>query len=168
MRFSVTTLHVYALVLLVVAALSGCTLLRKGVHKDYALSPETRPLEVPPDLNIPATSGEGKILPQVSSIPQEQVSDSISAKSGFTIAGDRDKVFINVGKALVDIPDVIISSKAQALGFYDVSYWDEKFLVRVARSGTGSAISVVDSRGMPATGKAAIQLIGLLKTKLAR
>ncbi len=36
------------------------------------------------------------------------------------------------------------------------------------RSGTGSAISVVDSRGMPATGKAAIQLIGLLKTKLAR
>lgn len=88
------------------------------------------------------------MLPQASSIPQEQVSDSISAKSGFTIAGDRDKVFINVGKALVDIPDVIISSKAQALGFYDVSYWDEKFLVRVARSGTGSAISVVDSRGI--------------------
>lgn len=64
MRFSVTTLHVYALVLLVVAALSGCTLLRKGVHKDYALSPETRPLEVPPDLNIPATSGEGKYCPK--------------------------------------------------------------------------------------------------------
>ncbi|AXI84203.1 hypothetical protein FUT69_01455 [Xylella taiwanensis] len=168
MRHSVTTLHVYAFVLLVVAALSGCSWLRKGVHRDYALAPETRPLEVPPDLNIPATSEGMKTPSQASSMHQQEVPGSISPKSGFTIAGNRDKVFTNVGQALADIPDVIISSKAQALGFYDIGYENENFLVRVASSSAGNDISVVDSRGMPATGKAATKLIGLLKTKLGR
>ncbi|HHW4678190.1 MAG TPA: hypothetical protein ACQGQH_01655 [Xylella sp.] len=166
MRRSVVALHVYSLVLLVVAALSGCSWLRKEHHKNYALAPENRPLEMPPDLDLSMASGGMKMPPKASSINQQDVSGSISVKSGFTVAGKRDRVFANVAQVLSDIPGVVVSSKAPALGFYDVGYENENFLVRVSSSSGGSDISVIDSRGMPATGKAATKLMAMIKAKL--
>ncbi|HRF84885.1 MAG TPA: hypothetical protein PLO34_10740, partial [Pseudoxanthomonas sp.] len=46
-----------------VALLGGCSWFRKGAKGDYALSPEVRPLEVPPDLNLPDTSGAMALPP---------------------------------------------------------------------------------------------------------
>src|SRR5690606_39707501 len=40
-----------------VATLGGCKMFKKGPRGDYALAQEQRPLEVPPDLNLPDTSG---------------------------------------------------------------------------------------------------------------
>jgi uncharacterized lipoprotein len=40
-----------------IVGLSGCKWFHKGPKGDYALSEQERPLEVPPDLNLPNTAG---------------------------------------------------------------------------------------------------------------
>jgi hypothetical protein len=54
MRQSVSTVRVLSYALLAVAVAAGTTgCFKRGVKGDYALAPEMRPLEVPPDLNLP-------------------------------------------------------------------------------------------------------------------
>ena len=50
-----------------VLGVSGCKWFKKG-NPDYAQSAETRPLEVPPDLNLPNTAGAMKLPPASTSI----------------------------------------------------------------------------------------------------
>src|SRR3546814_8309453 len=59
---SVHPIRFLAAAALAVAVLgaSGCSWFRKG-DELYAQSPENRPLEVPPDLNLPDTSGAMKL-----------------------------------------------------------------------------------------------------------
>ncbi len=175
MRQSVPTVRVLSLALLAaatVATTSGCSWFHKGPRGDYALAPEMRPLEVPPDLSNPDTAGAMQV-PALASAVQKQASQSnapaapsASANSGFTVAGGKDEVFEKVGQALADIPGVTIASKAQMLGSYDVSYEGASFLVRVVATEAGSYISAVDPRGMPATADAPVALIAALKAKL--
>jgi uncharacterized lipoprotein len=62
MRQSVSTVRVLSYALLAVAVAAGTTgCFKRGVKGDYALAPEMRPLEVPPDLNLPATTGDNKV-----------------------------------------------------------------------------------------------------------
>src|SRR3546814_11436364 len=62
MRPSFLPIRFLAAAALAVAVLgaSGCSWIRKG-DELYAQSPENRPLEVPPDLNLPDTSGAMKL-----------------------------------------------------------------------------------------------------------
>src|SRR3546814_1540861 len=62
MRPSVHPIRFLAAAALAVAVLraSGCSWFRKG-DEPYAQSPENRPLEVQPDLNLPHTSGAMKL-----------------------------------------------------------------------------------------------------------
>ncbi|HYM85835.1 MAG TPA: hypothetical protein VET30_03785, partial [Pseudoxanthomonas sp.] len=62
MRSNFPYLRPLALAALAIAVLGagGCKWFRKG-NPDYALSAETRPLEVPPDLNLPSTAGAMKL-----------------------------------------------------------------------------------------------------------
>src|SRR5687768_13833302 len=87
-----------ALVVAVVGA-SGCRWFRKGDDL-YAQSPESRPLEVPPDLDQPDTSGAMKMPPTAaaaggsvtrSSMPAPAA--STGSNTGFTVSGERDAVF---------------------------------------------------------------------------
>lgn len=67
MRQSVSTVRVLSYALLAVAVAAGTTgCFKRGVKGDYALAPEMRPLEVPPDLNLPATTGDNKVPALVS------------------------------------------------------------------------------------------------------
>ncbi len=171
MRPSVSTVRVLSLALLAtttVAATSGCSWFHKGARGDYALAPEARPLEVPPDLNLPDTSGAMKV-PALASSTQRggaAAGPAAAANSSFTVAGGRDEVFGKVGAALADIPGVTIASRAQMLGSYDVSYEGANFLVRVVGTEAGSYVSAVDPRGQPATAEAPVALIAALKAKL--
>lgn len=169
MRHSVSPVRVLSLALLAtatVAATSGCSWFHKGARGDYALAPEARPLEVPPDLNLPDTSGAMKVPTLASTTQQNNAAPSASANSGFTVPGERDEVFAKVGAALADIPGLTIASKAQMLGSYDVTYEGASFLVRVVKTDAGSYVSAVDPRGMPATLAAPVSLIATLKGKL--
>ncbi|SMQ95601.1 hypothetical protein [Xanthomonas fragariae] len=149
-----------------VAATSGCSWFHKGARGDYALAPEARPLEVPPDLNLPDTSGAMRVPTLASTTQQNTSAPSASANSGFTVPGERDEVFTKVGAALADIAGLTIASKAQMLGSYDVTYEGSSFLVRVVKTDAGSYVSAVDPRGMPATAAAPLAVITALKGKL--
>ena len=148
MRFSQAS-RPFALVLLAVAVAgaSGCSWFKKGAKGDYALAPEMRPLEVPPDLTLPSTAG----AMQIPAAAAPAASPSAPASTWFNVAGS---------------PGVTVSSKAQLLGVYDVSYEGVNFLVRVVAKDAGSYISAVDPRGLPASGEAPVKLVAQLKEKL--
>lgn len=169
MRHTTTTVRALSIALLATATLaaSGCSWFRKDARGDYALPAEQRPLEVPPDLNVPDTAGAMKVPALASSSqPTQAQPGSAAANSGFTVAGGKDAVFGQVGEALADIPGVTIASRAQMLGSFDVSYEGASFLVRVVAVEAGSYVSAVDPRGLPATAEAPVKLIAALKAKL--
>jgi hypothetical protein len=148
-----------------VVAASGCSWFRKGPRGDYALTPEQRPLEVPPDLNLPSTAGAMQI-PAAASTPAA-AGDAAPTGLGFNIGnGSRDEVFARVGSALGELEGVQIASRAQLLGTYDVAYEGANFLVRISAAGSGAYVSAVDPRGVPASGAAPTKLMAELKQAL--
>jgi len=152
----------------VVALLGGCSWFHKGPKGDYALAVEERPLEVPPDMNLPDTSGAMALPPAAGQAQTQPVGAAPAASaSGFTVTGNRDAVFAQVGTALEGIEGVTIASRAQLLGTYDVSYQGVDFLVRVVAVENGAYVSAVDPRGLPATAEAPLQAIAALQAALA-
>ena len=154
---------------LLVAGLSGCQLFGKK-NELYAQSAESRPLEVPPDLDRPSAD-KAMSLPaaggSVSASGMNIAGGSSAAPIGFNASGDRDQLFAKVGEVLAATPGLKIASKAQILGTYDVDYMDAKFLVRVTKAGDGVYISAVDPRGLPPVGEPPVKLIGALKAAIA-
>lgn len=152
-----------------IVGLSGCKWFHKGPKGDYALAEQERPLEVPPDLNVPSTAGAMQV-PTVATgaaagAGQQSGPSSVNT-SGFNVAGTREEVFTRVGQALGTVDGLTIASSAQLLGSYDVSYQGQSFLVRVSPTASGTYVSAVDPRGVPANGPEATRLMAELKNKL--
>jgi len=168
MRQSVSAIRVLSFAVLATATLVGTTgCFNRGAKGDYALAPEMRPLEVPPDLNAPGNpSAQVPALASQAARPAP-AADPAAAGAGFNVAGSKDDVFAKVGTALESMPGVTIASKAQLLGSFDVAYEDNNFLVRVVAVQAGAYVSTVDPRGLPATGPAPTKLLAELKAKLA-
>ena len=155
-----------ALVLTAILATSGCSWFRRE-NKLYAGDPTSRPLEVPPDLDLPSTDGAMAIPgTSVTASGTASAAPVAGVSNGFTVAGSRADVFPKVGEALGKIEGVTIASSAQLLGVYDVSYAGSNFLVRVNAAEAGSYVSAVDPRGQPATGEAPSKVIAALKAAL--
>lgn len=155
-------------VLAAAGTMTGCKIFGK---KDelYTASVESRPLEVPPDLDRPAAD-RAMALPSAGSGPVSAAATATGAPApiGFTAAGERAAVYARVGEVLGATPGVTIASKAEILGTYDVSYGGSNFLVRVTQAQAGTYVSAVDPRGLPPSGEAPAQLVGILKAALAR
>ncbi|AWH24991.1 hypothetical protein [Stenotrophomonas sp. YAU14D1_LEIMI4_1] len=177
MRQSVSTARVLSYALLAVAVAAGTTgCFKRGAKGDYALAPEMRPLEVPPDLNLPAGAGSNQ-MPALGAPPQQAAPMAPAApaaaaapaanNTGFIVPGSKDEAFTKVGTALEGLEGVTIATRAQLLGSYDVAYEGSNFLVRVVAVDAGAYISAVDPRGLPATAEAPVKLIAALKAKLA-
>lgn len=158
------------LIMTAVLATSGCSWFRRE-NKLYAGDPTSRPLEVPPDLDLPRTEG-AVAVPNAPGAASASATATASAapvagvSNGFTVAGTRDDVFAKVGDALSKVEGLTIASRAQMLGVYDVSYADSSFLIRVNAVDAGVYVSAVDPRGQPATGEAATKAIAALKAAL--
>ena len=171
MRHSAPSIRFLAVAALAVAVLaaSGCSWFRKG-NDLYAQSPESRPLEVPPDLNLPDTAGAMKLPGDATqSVSRSSMTPAASPapdNTGFTVQGDRDAVFDRIGEVLASTEGVTIASKAQILGTYDVDFEGSKFLLRVTKVEAGAYVSAVDPRGMPASGAAPTKLVSALKAAL--
>ncbi|WP_313213889.1 hypothetical protein [Stenotrophomonas acidaminiphila] len=168
MRHSRSAVRALSLALLAIATTvtaTGC--FKRGARGDYALAPEMRPLEVPPDLTLPNTAGASQVPALASAARPAQSAAAQPAQGGFTVSGSRDEVFGKVGDALATVDGVTIASRAQLLGSYDVAYEGSNFLVRVVGVDAGAYVSAVDPRGLPATDPAAVKLLGALKAKLA-
>jgi uncharacterized lipoprotein len=136
----------------------------------YRMSEESRPLEVPPDLDLPDTGAAVSASDAgTTSVMRSEVGrQAPAAQAGFTVAGARDAVFARVGTALESMPGVTIASRAELLGSYDVNYGGSNFLVRVTAEGDASRVAAVDPRGVPATGEAATALLAALESALAQ
>lgn len=159
---SASRVAITVLVLAAVLATSGCSWFRRE-DKLYAGEPTSRPLEVPPDLDMPRTEG-AVAVPGTSATASAAPVAGVS--NGFTIAGSRDDVFAKVGDALGKIEGLSVASRAQLLGVYDVAYEGSNFLVRVSAVDAGVYVSAVDPRGQPATGEAPTKAIAALKAAL--
>ena len=152
---------------LLVTSLSGCHWVGKKKNDLYAQSPESRPLEVPPDLDRPSAE-RAMALPNVAAPATATAAASSSAAPiGFNVTADRDTVFGKVGEVLAGTSGVTVVNRAQILGTYDVDYQGAKFLVRVTKAGEGTYVSAGDPRGLPPAGDAPVKLIGALKAAIA-
>lgn len=162
-----------AAALVLVATTAGCSWFKKDTG--FQLPVEVRPLEVPPDLDRPNTDGAMQLPDQATgSVSRSSLSAprpaaaANAAPTGFLVPGSRDEVFAKVGDALAGVEGLVIASKAQLLGAYDVSYEGANFLVRVSQAEAGSYVSAVDPRGLPASGEAPLKLVAALKETLVR
>jgi hypothetical protein len=154
-------------VLAAAGTVTGCKIFGKK-EELYTASVESRPLEVPPDLDRPAAD-RAMALPSsgTTTVSAATTATGAAAPIGFNASGDRDAVYARVGEVLAGTPGLTIASKAELLGTYDVSYGGSNFLVRVTRIQSGAYVSAVDARGLPPTGDAPAQVIGILKAALA-
>jgi uncharacterized lipoprotein len=161
-----------AVLAVAVLGTSGCGWFRKDAQV-YRMSAESRPLEVPPDLDRPGASAA--TAPEQSE-PQPVLRSQIGASAaaappagiGFAMPGSREEVYARVGAALEAIDGVTIASRAELLGSYDVNYLGSDFLVRVTPAQDGSYVSAVDPRGVPATGEAPVALVAALRAALGQ
>ncbi len=152
----------FAVLAIAVLGVSGCKWFKKG-NPDYALSAEARPLEVPPDLNLPNTAGAMKLPPAAGQVSAQ--AGAVASTTGFNVAGPRDEVFVKIGAALDATDGVAVANRSQLLGTYDVTYEGSNFLVRAVAVEAGTYVSAIDPRGLPAAGSAP-KLIAALKAKL--
>jgi uncharacterized lipoprotein len=170
-----STLAAVPVALLLAASGSGCHWFKKDTG--FQQAGDARPLEVPPDLDLPDTTG-AMLLPDFESgsvtrsslgaarAAAPSATAAAAAANGFTVPGERDAVFARVGDALAKVDGLTIASKAQLLGAYDVSYGGANFLVRVSKVEAGVYVSAVDPRGLPAAGEAPAKLLAALKAAL--
>jgi uncharacterized lipoprotein len=170
MRHLSATSRYVAVALLAVAIVgaSGCRWFRKDKNV-YQQSAESRPLEIPPDLDRPNTDAAMNLPASVTASQAAAQRGNSDAPSpvGFNITGARDEVFAKVGEILAATNGVTVASKAQILGTYDIDYQGSKFLVRVTQVSGGSYVSAVDPRGLPASGEAPARLMSALKAGLS-
>lgn len=138
-------------------ASSGCRWFRSS---DYTRSVENRPLEVPPDLDRPATDNALPI-PAASAL-----GGNAPSVAGFVVADSPENVWPRVGTALAGIEGVTIVSQAQAVGSYDVSYQGQNFLVRVENTAGQSRIFAISATGIVLRAGPGSALLDLLRARL--
>jgi len=147
---------------------SGCSWFRKG-DKLYGEDVASRPLEVPPELEVGAGAGAGAAAAgsvTASDMGAPATPAAVGSANGFIVPGTRDAVFAKVGSALEQVEGLSIASRAQLLGAFDVNYGGSNFLVRVSAADAGAYVSAVDPRGLPASGEAPVKLVAALKAAL--
>jgi uncharacterized lipoprotein len=138
---------------------TGCHWLKKKTS--YLASKETQPLEIPPGLDTPDTSGS-------TGLPTVNTASGTGTRSGtdLQVAGSASEIYPKVGAALESIEGVKIDGRAEALGSYDVSYQGESFLIRVQDSNGGSRLVALSADGRILTSGAAATLMSAVKAKL--
>jgi uncharacterized lipoprotein len=140
------------------ASTSGCGWFR--THNDYARSVENRPLEVPPDLDLPETANS---LPMPSAA---RAGGTAQSPIAFDVADSPASVFTRMGAALATIDGVTVTGSAAGLGSYDVAYQGQNFLVRVEDVAGQSRISAISASGQMLRAGPAAVLLGKLRAKL--
>jgi len=147
------------------AALSGCGWFRS--EPLYLESRQSRPLEVPPDLVLPASATALQIPPAAAGTPTpgEAPPTAFGPSAAFEISDSAESAFRRVGLALGRIEDVSATPVA-ALNSFEVGFKGETFLVRLSAQGAVVRIDAIGPDGRPLGGGAADELLGLLRNRL--
>jgi uncharacterized lipoprotein len=153
-----------ALLIAAVASSAGCSWFRG--KSGYENSPESRPLEIPPDLDMPATD-PGMQVPAVAGVSSPGAASPATGGGSFTISDTPQGAWKRVGVALERVDGVTITDRAEILSVYNVSYDGQDFLVKVEADGEASRISALDAEGKALTTGSAARLIALLRERLS-
>ena len=146
-------------------AASGCSWLRG--KSNYENSAQSRPLEVPPDLDapvantgleIPAVAADAGARSGTAAVPSP--SDELLVQD--SVAG----TYRRLGLALDRIDGATIEERAELLSVYTVRYQGETFLLRVQEGSGGSRVSAVSAEGTELSGGASAALLGALRQRL--
>lgn len=159
---------VLAVVALAVFASSGCSWFRSKTG--YEHSPESRPLEVPPDLDRPTTDPTMQV-PAVAGAPAAGSGTPATRQmalpsSAFVVQDTPDSVWTRLGLALQRTDGVAVGDAARMLSVYNVTFEGESFLVKIEPSGEGTRISAVSGEGRELDRGAGAKLLGLLRQRL--
>ena len=145
---------------LALGSAAGCSWFK---HKsDYQKSVENSPLEVPPDLTLPDTSGSTQ-LPPASSLGGAATT---AASAGLMVPGSAKDVWAKLGDILGGLNGVTITGKAEALNSYDLSYQGQSFLLRVEDVDGQSRLSAISPDGQVISGGSVGALLRAIKDRL--
>lgn len=154
-----------AWVVAVLVMVSGCSWFRS--KSDYQSSPESRPLEVPPDLSVPATDPSMAIPAVPAGSRTASASPApMGPATAFSIADSADSAYRRVGLALERLDGVEVVDRAQALSAYNVRFEGQEFLIRVVADGQASRVEAVDASGTVLNQGAAGKVLGMLRARL--
>lgn len=162
-----------ATVALSVIATSGCSWVRSkwGNEAMYQGSRQNQPLEVPPGLDTPSTTG-GVVIPDAPAgapVSTEVPSAGDSAIAGidsFLLADSVASSWRRIGIALGKIEGASISNRAQLLNSYEVSYKGVTVLVRAEQVGEQTRVVALGQDGQPIRTGLATELLAILKARL--
>ncbi|MEO7477971.1 MAG: hypothetical protein ABIT64_01925 [Lysobacteraceae bacterium] len=142
-------------------------------NQDYQKSHENRPLEVPPDLDTPATDPSMQIpavrgaSSTVNSLsPASNAGMSANADPTFTVADTMDGTWERMGRALERIDGVTVTQRAQVLGTYEVQYKGVTMLLRGVAEGAATRVDAVGPAGKSIRSPEAIELLSLLRARI--
>ena len=127
----------------------------------YTQSVENRPLEVPPDLDLPDTTA-ATALPTAGG----QSSGRAAAGVDVSLSGSATDAYPRIGKVLEGINGLVINGKAEALGSYDVTYQGQNFLIRVMDSAGGSRMVALSPDGRVLKTGPAVELMKTIRSEL--
>lgn len=160
--------------MLVLVATAGCGWFRGKRTAAYELSPEERPLELPPDLDSPRANPQ-MVIPQVaggrapaavgSTAPPTRPTSPASL-AGFELDDEKDSAFRRIGLALGRIEGVELGTASALIGSQEVRYQGQAFLVRVEPAGNGVRVSAVTPEGSAIDSGPAAQLLAQLRQRL--
>lgn len=165
-----------ATVAVAVFASSGCSWVRNkwGNEAAYQASRQNQPLEVPPGLDTPPTSG-GVVIPDVSGnaaaplpagVPSAAGDAAVAGIESFTLADSVASSYRRIGIALGKLEGVSIGERAQLLNSYEVTYRGVTVLLRAEAAGEGTRVVALGPDGQPIRTGVATELLALLKARL--
>lgn len=164
---------------------SGCAWTRSklGMDAKYQDSVQNSPLEVPPGLDLPATTGAVTVpdvtpnpnlaplttTSPVSTVPAAPTGTTAVAVAGidaFTMDDTVDSAWRRLGLALGKIEGVTLGESAQLLNSYEVTYQGVVMLVRAEAVGEQTRVVALGANGQPLTSGPGAQLLALLRRRL--
>lgn len=167
-----------------VTVTSGCGWFGGNKKAAYESSSESRPLELPPDLDMPQANSE-MVIPQVrpgrtgnspapvpsappAAGPQAAAVAGVASAgiSEFTLEDQIENAFRRISLALGRTEGVNVASSSQLLGSFEVQYQGQDFLIRIQPEGSSSRVSAVAPDGRALTAGPATELLAQLKQRL--
>lgn len=163
---AVSRVLLLAVVFAILSASGGCRWIRG--ESLYDLRPESRPLEVPPDLDTPRTDPAMAVPAVTSGASASAAVNAGQAVDSFVVQADTPaSVWRRLGVALARVDGVQITERAQLLNAYNVSYEGQSFLVRAQAEGENTRVSAVGGDGLALSGGASGRLLAILRQRLA-
>jgi uncharacterized lipoprotein len=162
---------------------TGCVWMRAkfGNNAVYKDSVQSDPLEVPPGMDAPSTSG-ATTIPDVGAdaiaaaaaaeadfaarVPTAPGTVAVAGISDFTLTDNVESAWRRVGIALAKIDGVGVGESSQLLHGHEVTYQGVTMLIRAESIGGQTRVAAIGSDGQQITSGPATQLLALLKARL--